>query len=188
LKKYKKHRFLFIILSKNHTGKDREEIAANEIWTTHDFAERLSLQFQGQSQHEYFGGGRTVSLEGVAVQFQKSAEQKQMDFHTFISNGKQQDAAVVHNHFDKLLKFFKSEGLLQEGSTIFCNTDGCSGQYRCGTAFYFLSSLSYTHKLAISRAVGAPGHGKCIVDGLNGNSKRKLTIAAGRQLKSTDGW
>ena len=36
-----------------------------------DFAERLSLQFQGQSQHEYFGGGTTVSIESVAVQYLK---------------------------------------------------------------------------------------------------------------------
>lgn len=34
--------------------------------------------------------------------------------------------------------------------------------------------------------MGAPGHGKCIVDGINGNSKRKLTLAAGRKGKPTD--
>ena len=61
-----------------------------------------------------------------------------------------------------------------------------SGQYRCGTAFYFYSALSYTHKLAISKAIGAPGHGKCIMDGINGNTKRKLTVAAGRTAKSLD--
>ena len=31
--------------------------------------------------------------------------------------------------------------------------------YRCGTTFYDLGALSYMHKVAISRAVGAPGHG-----------------------------
>ena len=84
---------------------------------------------------------------------------KQMDFHTFISNGKQQDSAVVFNHFQKLIKFLKDEGVIANGCTILCNTDGCAQQYRCGSAFYFLSALCYTHKLAISRAVGAPGHG-----------------------------
>ena len=58
------------------------------------------------------------------------------------------------------------------------------GQYWCGAAFYFLSFLSYTHKLSISRAVGAPGHGKCVCDAVSGNTKRKLTIAAGRSFKS----
>ena len=66
---------------------------------------------------------------------------------------------MVYNHFEKLLKFLKAEGVIKNGSTILCNTDGCSSQYRCGTAFYFLSALSYVHKVAISRAVGAPGHG-----------------------------
>ena len=49
LKLYKKHRFLFIILSKNHIGGDRESISDNKISSSRDFAERLSLQFQGQS-------------------------------------------------------------------------------------------------------------------------------------------
>ena len=129
LKLYKKHRFLFIILSKNHIGKDREEISNNEIWTSRDFAERLTLQFQGQAQHEYFGGGTTVSLEGVALQFMNSDSEKQMDFHTFLSDGKQQDAAVVHNHSDKLIAFLKEEGVINNNSTILCNSDGCSGEY-----------------------------------------------------------
>ena len=34
-----------------------------------------------------------------------------MDFHTFISNGKQQDSAVVFNDFQKLLKFLKVDPL-----------------------------------------------------------------------------
>ena len=93
------------------------------------FAERLSLQFQGQSQHEYFGGGATVSIEGIAVQYLKELQDgggKQMDFHAFISNGKQQDSAVVFNHFQKVLKFLKDEGVIANGSTILCKTDGCA--------------------------------------------------------------
>ena len=154
----------FIILSKNHVGRDRLDISEDEVWSTRDFAERLSLQFHGQTQQEYFGGGTTVSLEGVAIKFVKGRDASNdvsttTDFHTFLSNGKQQDSAVVYNHFEKLLKFLKAEGVIKNGSTILCNTDGCSSQYRCGTAFYFLSALSYVHKVAISRAVGAPGHG-----------------------------
>ena len=57
LKLYKKHRFLFIIVSKNHEGRDRLDISEEEVWSTRDFAERLSLQFHGQTQQEYFGGG-----------------------------------------------------------------------------------------------------------------------------------
>ena len=100
LKLYKKHSFLFVILSKNHVGRDRLDISEEEIWSTRDFVERLSLQFHGQTQQEYFGGGTTVSLEGVTVKFlnghgASDVSTNQTDFHTFLSNGKQQDSAVV---------------------------------------------------------------------------------------------
>ena len=62
----------------------------------------------------------------------------QTGFHTFLSNGKQQDLVVVYNHFEKLLKFLKAEGVIRNGSTILCKTDDCSSQYICGIAFYFL--------------------------------------------------
>ena len=136
------------------------DISEEEVWSTRDFTERLSLQSQGQTQQEYFGGGTTVSLEGVAVKFLNGCgSTNQTDFQTIVSNGKQQDSAVVYNHFEKLLKFLKAEGVVTNWSPILCNTDGCSSQYRCGTTFYDLSALSSMHKIAISRSVGAPGHG-----------------------------
>ena len=112
-----------------------------------------------------FGCGNIVSFEGVAVKFLKgrastnNVSANHTGFHMFLSNCMQQDSAVVYNHFEQLLKFLKAEGVVRNGSTILCNTDGCSSQCRCGTAFYFLSALSYMYKIAISRAVGAPGHG-----------------------------
>ena len=63
------HRFLYIILSKNHTGRDRKNINVGEVWTQRDFSERLILKFNKEAQLENFGGVRTVSLEGVAVEF-----------------------------------------------------------------------------------------------------------------------
>ena len=134
---------------------DRLDISHKEVWSTIDFAERLSLQFHGQTQQQYFGGGTAVSLEGVTVKFltrcgyTNDVSSIQTDFHTF-----------VYNHFEKLLKFKQAEGVVRNGSTILFNTDGCSSQYKnVGIAFYFLSALSYMHKVAIYGAVGAPDHG-----------------------------
>ena len=56
-------------MSKNHTGKDRRNITTGEVWTPRDFAERLTLRFNKEAQLEHLGGGRTVSQEGVAVDF-----------------------------------------------------------------------------------------------------------------------
>ena len=127
----------------------------------------MYLQFHGHAQQEYFDGGTTVSLEGVAVKFLNGhastngyVSTSQTDFHTFLSNGKQQHSAGVYNHFEKLLKFLQAVGVVRNGSTILCNTEWFQFSISmCGTAFYFLSALSYMHKVAISIPVGAPGHG-----------------------------
>ena len=53
-------------------------------------------------------------------------------------------------------------------------TDGCAKQYRCATAMYLLSLLASKYKVVIDRAIGAPGHGKSKIDGLNAVDKRFL--------------
>ena len=137
LVKYRKHRFQYIILSKNHTGKDRKNMQSGEVWSQRDFAERLTLKFNKQAQFEHFLGGATVSLEGVAVEFFWNDDtEKTMEFHTYLSDGKQQDSAVVSNHTEKLISFLMDEGVLKAGGRLFCHTDGCGSQYRCGTAYY----------------------------------------------------
>ena len=164
--KYKKHRFQYIILSKNHTGMDRKQIIEGEVWCQRDFAERLTLKFNDEAQFEHFAGGATISLEGVAVEFCNNNDgNKTMEFHTYLSDGRQQDSAVVNNHMEKLILFLMAEGVLKEGGRLLCHTDGCASQYRCGTAYYYLSSLAYRYRITIDRAISAPGHGKGIIDG-----------------------
>ena len=73
---------------------------------------------------------------------------------------------------------------MKPGDLLLTNSDGCAAQYRCSTAFFFLSSLAITHQIAIDRAISCPGHGKDIVDGLNGNTKTELSRASANQLKT----
>ena len=49
LQKYRMHKFLYIILSKNHTGKDRRNITTGEVWTQRDFAEKQTLKFNKEA-------------------------------------------------------------------------------------------------------------------------------------------
>ena len=72
----------------------------------------------------------------------------------------------------ELLKKIKL--LMTKKSTIWENTDGCAEQYKCTTALYLLSILSHAYNIVIDSGVGAPGHGKDIVDGLNAADKRFL--------------
>ena len=58
------HKFLYIILSKNHTGKDRRNITTGEVWTQREFAEKQTLKFNKEAQLEQIGWGRTVSQGG----------------------------------------------------------------------------------------------------------------------------
>ena len=47
------------------------------------------------------------------------------------------------------------------------NTDACAEQYCCAIALYLLSMLAHTYNIIIDHGVGAPGHGRKVVDGLN---------------------
>ena len=65
----------------------RENIEQSDVNLTHDFAERLTLMFNKQAWYEYFNGGATISMEGVAIKFfPAGSSQKQMEFHTLLSD------------------------------------------------------------------------------------------------------
>ena len=78
------------------TGRDGESIMPSQVYSHRDFSERLKLEFNNQVQEEYYAGGATVSLEGVAVKFFPMGNDTAtgMEFHSFFSYGKQQDSSV----------------------------------------------------------------------------------------------
>ena len=58
-------------------------------------------------------------------------------------------------------------------STLQEEIDGCVNQYRCSFAVYFMVIFSLmTLETIIYRTIGAPGHGKDIVDCINAIDKR----------------
>ena len=159
LKSHKRHRLLLILLSNNHVGKDRQDISRDEVWTSRDFAARLQLKYNSQTQQEYYGQGVSVSLEGVAVKhLDDKGKEQHMEFHSFLSSHTNQDAGVVRSHLQKLLEHLQSNKVIKKGTTVMCNTNGCAAQYRCGTAFHFMTSLACQFEINISRAICCPGH------------------------------
>ena len=60
------------------------------------------------------------------------------------------------------------------GCTFWESTDGYSKQYRCGSALFFLCYISFKYKIIIDRMIGAPGHGKNLVDSINTSDKTYL--------------
>ena len=59
-------------------------------------------------------------------------------------------------------------------STFREETDSCAKQYICALAVYFMIIVLLTFNMIIDRAIGGPGHGKDVVDGLNSTDKRYL--------------
>ena len=68
-------------------------------------------------------------------------------------------------------KLLNQKLLTKRKSTMLEVTDGCGKQYRCGNALMFLSVLARKYEIIIDRAVDAAGHGKGVVDGIQGCEK-----------------
>ena len=66
--------------------------------------------------------------------------------------------------------------LFSDTSTIWENTDSCVDQYRCTTTLYLLSMLAHEYNIIIDCGVGAPLHGREVVDGLNATANFFLSI------------
>ena len=191
LEKYAHHIAHVKILSKTDCGVMRQstfEQTPGDLKTRHDYAERLSAVFADEVQSSHFGNGRSLSIEGSKVEsfaqldleaFQRgdllaNEIEPDMEFHSHFSNHSRQDAATTAAHLTVLLDLLRSKGKYFVGCTLYDETDGCAKQYRCSNAIYLLSVLASKYGITIDRGIGAPGHGKDDVDGLNATDKRYL--------------
>ncbi|OEU12086.1 hypothetical protein FRACYDRAFT_244336 [Fragilariopsis cylindrus CCMP1102] len=183
LKRYTYHRFLKIILSKSNIEDVRlSRLQPGEVIGSRDYAERLLMKFHMEIQSEHFGQGRDLSIEGNDIKFYPLGETETTShFYSFLKDSKIQNAATTDKHMDRLIKILKNKNVLKD--RLYETTDGCAGQYRSATALWFLSALSAKHNIIIDRTFGAPGHGKGIVDGVNGTDKNLLIRYLARELK-----
>ena len=177
------------ILGSNHVGLTRKQALMRrgqkkDIKLVRDFAERLGSCFGKEFQSQHFGGSASLSMEGVAFDYvddefnSPTIGQVKGEFHSFLSDESKQDAATVTAHSYRFIKHLLESNRITSGvSTIFENTDGSGTQYRNGTGMSHQSGLAVKFQVVIDRAVGAPGHGKDVVDGLNAVDKRYLRKA-----------
>jgi hypothetical protein len=190
LEKYAYHRAHFVLLGKFETGALRKlALGPGDAETTRDYAERLTFEFTQEIMSQHFGDSRDMSLEGSTARTFKAEDIESfqqgllveltqsdttMDFHSHFSDDNLQNAAASHCHMRVLIEHLRKNGRFLKGHTMFDNTDGCAKQYRCATAIHLLSMLAVEFNMAINRSVGAPGHGKDLVDGLNACDKQYL--------------
>ena len=187
LKKYRYHLALVIILSKNYCKKTRTEAFFNQpswLLSERDYAERLSKQLDGEIQSDHFGDNSTLSIEGCTLQYHKRTSNTndqpceyeiRTDFHSHMADFSRQDAATTFEHMCSMLEVHTSRhGKLTRNSVLLDHTDGCAKQYRSGNALFMMNIMSLKYDIVIDRAIGAPGHGKSIIDGLNAVDKHYL--------------
>ena len=187
LKKYRYHMALVTILSKNHCKKSRyNSFCRNRNWffSERDYAERLVKQLDGEIQSDHFGDNPTLSIEGCTLQYHEDTnasldedDQSKLsfDFHSHFSDYSKQDAATTFEHICAMFKVHEQvHGPINQNSVFLDHTDGCAKQYRSGNALYLLNVIALKYHIVIDRAIGAPGHGKSIIDGLNAVDKHFL--------------
>ena len=179
LKGFRMHHFQCVTNCKKFvTNVRRACVQSGSIAIQHDFTEALKIQHQKEIQSQHFGGNVSVSIEGYTVHYPDphavDGSITIFDFHSFLSDDKQQMAATVDNHMSKLIECLKNQQVLKDGGRILGSTDGCAKQYKCATAIHFMSLLSYKENVVIDRAIGTPGHGKCEVDAINGVDKNRI--------------
>ena len=136
------------ILGTNHCGElQRTAFKLCELFQDvlcrRDYAERVVASFANQIKSEYYGGNRSVSIEGIALEHLSAAPQADINstspsrprhavFYSFLSGDRKPDAATTTAHSKRLISLLKNKQVLTTSlSTIWENTDGCAEQYRC---------------------------------------------------------
>ena len=85
-----------------------------------DYAERLIASFANQIKSEYYGGNRSVSIEGIALEHFCALPQKEINtstepctqhavFHSFLSDYRKQDAATTTAHRNSLIELLEKK-------------------------------------------------------------------------------
>ena len=139
-----------------------------------DYTGPLSAHFNLEVQSDHFGNGRSLSIEGCNIQYIDQDHEDYSEFYYHPFGDSRQDTSTIHAHMISLLNELQQCKKLKPKFTILESNDGYCKQYRCGVSLYFLSLLSSNFNITIDRMIGAPGHGKGIVDAINACDKRYL--------------
>ena len=144
------------------------------LLTVRDYSERLSAHFDWETKYDHFGNGKSLSIEGYSVEVAMNNSTSCLEFHSHFFDDRRQDASTTNTHMIKILDNMRQNNQDVSECTIWESTDWRSKQYRCGAALYFLSYVSAKYNIIVDQMIGAPGHGKDIVDSINVCDKRYL--------------
>ena len=116
------------IVGTNHCGElRRTDFKLRELFQDvlfcRDYEERVVASFSNQIQSEYYGGNRSVYIEGIALENFSAAPQVDINssslpcprhavFHSFLSDDSKQDAATTTAHSKRLISLLKNKQVL----------------------------------------------------------------------------
>ncbi len=138
-----------------------------------DYPERYQPLPMCEIQSENFGKDADVSMEIRIVSLQDKDMERRMVSYSHLSDEKPQIAATTFQNTIDMLNNLKEKGDLtnDEIKMILFITNGCAGQYKCGTALYLLSMLAQRTGKAVYHFIKCAGHGKCRCDAEGGCHK-----------------
>ena len=112
------------ILGTNHCGEllrtafKRRELF-QDVLCRRDYAERVLASFANQIQSEYYGGHRSVSIEGIVLEHFSAAPKSDINsssltcprravFHSFLSDDSKHDAATTTAHLGQASRRYRT--------------------------------------------------------------------------------
>ena len=103
-----------------------------------DYAERFVASFANQIQSKYYGGNKSMSIEGIVLEHFDALTQTEINsstkpcpchavFRSFLSDNSKQDAATTNAHSNCLIELLNNNKKLMSALiTTWENTDGCT--------------------------------------------------------------
>jgi hypothetical protein len=187
MKKMFRHKQNVILLGKKMKSDPREQYVklmdGKAIMLVRDFMEKMGISANNEMQFQYFMKSISLGGEGISVYLRRPGKDKyETRLYTVLSTEKKQDGRIVYCNTEMILKRLIEDIQKEEdaGATvvkveiILDDTDGCSGQYRCGSALFLLWKFSKERNVVYDRAVDCAGHGKKKIDGYGGWLKNYL--------------
>ena len=145
------------ILVTHHCGNTRREAfnhpcSFQDVLDCCDYSERVVDIFAHQIQSEQYGGNRSVSIEGIAldhlsattypetVSVQESCTHHAIS-HSFLYDDRKTDSTTTAAHSKHIMGFLKQQKIMSSKlGTLWKNTGGCAENYRRAT-YYFVFNV-----------------------------------------------
>ena len=91
-----------------------------------------------------------------------------MYFRPYFLDCSDHNSPTTFDHMETFIHCMYDSNLIIKYSIIYDTIDIFRTQYRCKNSMYILSVLLFTHILILYRCINAPGHGRSIIDVING--------------------